>query len=86
MEDNEIKAAILRKMLMHRWIGGKHTSIDNIPKGFPQHERNRVTSLTTELIREGFILRKPTNYGEEVSLNPNRVYEAKKLSGLFSLK
>ena len=82
MEDSEVKAAILRKMLMHKWIGGKHTSIDNIPKGFPQHERKRVTDLTKELIKEGFILHKPTSYGEQVSLNPKRVYEAKKLTGV----
>ena len=23
-----------------RWIGGKHTALDNIPKGFPPHVRN----------------------------------------------
>jgi hypothetical protein len=34
MDDNELKAAILRKMLMHRWIGGKHTAIDNYPERF----------------------------------------------------
>ncbi len=83
MDDDEIKVAILRKMLMHRWVGGRHTSIDNIPKGFPQHERGRIAGLTKELIKDGFILHKPTSYGEEVSLNPKKVYEAKKLTGIF---
>jgi acyl carrier protein phosphodiesterase len=83
MEDNEIKIAILRKMLMHRWIGGKHTSVDNVPKGFPQHERGRVAELVKELMIDGFILRKPTSYGEEVSLNPNKVYEAKRMTGMI---
>ena len=70
MEDNEIKIEIIRKMLRHRWIGGKHTSTNNIPKGFPQHEKDHVIYMTKQLIKEGFILHKPTHYGEEVSLNP----------------
>ncbi len=82
MEESELKAIVLRKMLMHRWIGGKHTAIDNIPKGFPPHIRNDVSHATNELIRGGFIIRKPTSYGEHVSLNPNKVYEAKRLAGL----
>lgn len=82
MDDTELKAAILRKMLMHRWIGGKHTALDNIPKGFPLHVRNDVAQVTEDLIRDGFIVRKPTSYGEHVSLNPKLVYEAKKISGM----
>ena len=82
MNDIELKSAILRKMLMHRWIGGKHTSIHDIPKGFPQHERGRVAEMTKELVIDGLILRKPTSYGEEVSLNPNRIYEAKRIAGM----
>ena len=83
MEPSDIKIEILRKMLRHRWIGGKHTSIDNIPKGFPQHEKQNVVDVTKLLIKEGFILHKPTHYGEEVSLNPSRVYEAKKIAGII---
>ncbi|MBI4896273.1 MAG: hypothetical protein HY832_01880 [Candidatus Aenigmarchaeota archaeon] len=67
---------------MHRWIGGKHTAIDNIPKGFPSHVRNDVMQATLELMKEGFIMRKPTNYGEHVYLNPKMVYEAKKIAGM----
>jgi hypothetical protein len=83
MEDNEIKTIILRKMLMHYWIGGRHTSIDNIPKGFPPHERKRVADIAKELIKEGFILHHSTNYGIQVSLNPRKINEAKKLAGLL---
>ena len=82
MEDNELKAIMLRKMLMHRWIGGKHTSIDNIPKGFPPHVRNDVARVTKDLIREEFIVRKSTGYGEHVYLNPGKVFEAKRIAGI----
>ncbi len=46
------------------------------------HVRNGVTRITEDLIREGFIVRKPTSYGEHVYLNPKRVYEAKKMAGI----
>jgi len=83
MDDSELKAIILRKMLMHRWIGGKHTAIENIPKGFPMHVRKDVARITQDLIREGFIIPKPTSYGEQVSLNVQKVYEAKKIAGII---
>jgi hypothetical protein len=78
MNDKELRVAILRKMLMHSWIGGKHIALDNIPKGFPSHVRNDVARVAESLIREGFIIRKPTSYGEHVSLNPKQAFEAKK--------
>ena len=83
VKDHELRVAVLRKMLRHRWIGGKHTDIDNIPKGFPPHVRNGIVEVTQDLIREGFIVRKPTNYGEHVFLNPGKVHEAKKITGML---
>jgi len=82
MDDDALRALILRKMLMHRWIGGKHTAIDNLPKGFPPGVRNDVSQVVEVLIREGFIVRKPINYREQVYLSPKRVYEAKKIVGM----
>jgi len=46
-----------------------HTSIDNLPKGFPPEIRGRVKNMAKELKKEGILLRKPTSYGEEVSVN-----------------
>ena len=60
MNDNELKAAVLRKMLMHRWIGGKHTALDNIPKGFPLHVRNDVARITEDLIRDCLLYTSPS--------------------------
>ncbi len=82
MSDLEIRVEVLRKMLRHRWIGGKHTSLDNLPKGFPQHVRSDVSRVVKDLIRDGFIILKPTSYGQEVSLAPSKVFEAKKLTGM----
>jgi len=36
LSENEIKFRIIKKLLHHNICGGKHTSIDNIPKGCHQ--------------------------------------------------
>ncbi|MEA3342612.1 MAG: hypothetical protein U9Q92_00460 [archaeon] len=67
----DIRIAIIKKMVRMRLWGAKHTSIDNIPKGFPSHLRSEVKSEVQKLIREGYIIPKPTAYGLELSLNPS---------------
>ena len=46
-----------------------HTSIDNLPKGFPSDVRGRVKDMAKELKKERILLSKPTGYGEEVSID-----------------
>jgi len=65
----EIRQRILRKMVRHRWWGGKHTAFDNIPKGFPKELWKDVKKELEQLAREGLIVKKPTGYGLHVSLN-----------------
>ena len=65
----EIRKQILRKMVRHNYWGGKHTAFDNIPKGLPKHLWKEVKKEIEQLIREGFIAKKPTGYGLHVSLN-----------------
>jgi len=68
-EYEKIKLTILRKMLRHEYIGGKHTSMKNIPKGFPKKERNKVLIVFNRMKKEGyFIIRKKRDL--HVSLNP----------------
>jgi hypothetical protein len=71
--------AILAKMLRHGYIGGKHTSEDNIPKGLPKHIRGEIKKALKNLIREGYIIPKITSYGTEVSLNPRRIAEIREI-------
>ena len=67
--NEEIKGKILHKLTRKGKFKHSHTSIDNLPKGFPKHLCGRVKSLIKELKKEGILLRKPTNYGEQVSIN-----------------
>ena len=79
MEETAIKKTILRKLVyMNKW-GGAHTSFDNLPKGFPGHVRGEVKDIAKQLIKENFLLAKPTSYGLEVSLNPDKKKEIEEL-------
>ncbi|MCW4003792.1 MAG: hypothetical protein NWE95_07770 [Candidatus Bathyarchaeota archaeon] len=79
MNATRLEIAILQKMYEHNLIGEKHTSEDNIPKGFPKHLRGDVKKALDKLIRKGYVLPKITSYGLEVSLNPRRIAEIRKL-------
>ena len=70
-EEEDIKRFILRKLVRHRIWMYKHTSIHNLPKGLPDYLRSKkeVKKVIEELLKQGFLLSKPTNYGLEVSLN-----------------
>ncbi|MFH0870060.1 MAG: hypothetical protein V1866_03310 [archaeon] len=72
---DELEKDVLRKMLHHKFIGEKHTSIDNLPKGFPKHIRGDIKKAAENLIRKGFIMAKPTSYGLEVSVDPKQLEE-----------
>lgn len=67
----EIKRFILKKFVRRRMWMHKHTSIHNLPKGLPDRLRSQkiVKEVIEDLLKQGFLLSKPTHYGLEVSLN-----------------
>jgi hypothetical protein len=74
-----IEKFILAKMYRQGYIGGKHTSEDNIPKGLPRHMYGDVRKALKNLIRQGYVIPKTTSYGLEVSLNSARIDEIKQI-------
>jgi len=76
---DDLKRVLLRKLVKQSYWGKRHTSFDNLPKGFPSHLRKDVSKVAKELIKEGLLLKKPTSYGVEVSLNPMRSKEILRL-------
>lgn len=68
-KDEEIKGKILHKLTRMGKFKHSHTSIDNLPKGFPPEIRGRVKDMAKELKKERILFSKPTSYGEEVSIN-----------------
>lgn len=79
---DEIKRFILRKLIRLRMWGGKHTHIDNLPKGLAKHLRGEAKKVIKELIKKEFLIAKPTHQGAHVSLNPRALKEIKKIAGL----
>ncbi|HUS49972.1 MAG TPA: hypothetical protein VMZ91_07385 [Candidatus Paceibacterota bacterium] len=69
--DEQIKGKILHKLTRLGKFSHSHTSIDNLPKGFPPEIKRRVKEMTKELKKERILFSKPTSYGEEISINPS---------------
>jgi hypothetical protein len=82
--DEEVKARILLKLAKRGKWGGAHTSFDNLKKGWNdrdlgKHGIKKVQEISRRLIREGFVISKPTSYGLEISLNPKKSAEIEQI-------
>ncbi|MFH1592879.1 MAG: hypothetical protein ABIB47_05940 [Candidatus Woesearchaeota archaeon] len=77
-----IKKFIIRKLYRQKPWGGKHTNINNLPKGLSNKLRisKEVKKAIKELLKEQILLSKPTPYGLEVSLNPRKIKEIEELA------
>lgn len=83
--DEQIEAAILLKLYKRGDWGASHTSFRNLKKGFKAGELGkkglkRVDDVGKKLIKTGLIIKKPTHYGLEISLNPR---ESKRICGIL---
>jgi len=82
-----LKKTILQKLVRTNIWGGKHTPLDFVKKGIPEHYRNThkgnkaLESVLKDLVNDGWmiILAKRTGKGSDshVSLNPRKVSEIK---------
>ena len=70
---------ILEKLFLDRFIGGRHTSVSNVPKGSPKHLRGEVKKALKKLSKRGYLIVKPTGYGLEVSLKPDKIKEVRSI-------
>ena len=73
--DETIKARLLYHLRKKRVIGGVHTHFDTLRRGFPKHLGKEVENNSKELIKEGWLITKPTSYGLQVSLNKEKLIE-----------
>jgi len=70
--DEEIKGKILHKLTRLGKFKHSHTSIDNLPKGFPKDIWGKIRGYVDDLIKEEILFIKPTSYGKEVSINTEK--------------
>ncbi len=68
-QDSEIKGKILHKLTRLGKFEHSHTAVENLQKGFPKDMIGVVKDMIKELKKEGILILKPTNYGEQVSIN-----------------
>lgn len=79
----EVKVKVLWRMYRHRYIGGRHTDVNNLRKGFPKDKYDVVQDAIDELVKDGFLTLKPTKSGMHVSINPRRIAEVVKVIKTF---
>ncbi|HIH22968.1 TPA: hypothetical protein HA238_04525 [Candidatus Micrarchaeota archaeon] len=77
VSDDELKASILHRLAKKRKWGESHTAFENVARGVPPHLKGKFKELAEELVKEGFIFKKPTGYGLQISLNVGRSDEIK---------
>lgn len=84
--DNEhfIKAKLLYALARKRKWGESHTAYENIFKILKSEYLGKeglrqAKDFAEDLIRAGFIIKKPTGYGLQVSLNPHQAQEIKRI-------
>ena len=74
-DEAKIKATILYHLRRKRIIGNVHTHYDTLIRWFPSHLGKDIEKIAKELIKQGFIITKPTSYGLQVSLNKEKLKE-----------
>lgn len=84
-ESDSVKRLILQKLIRANIWGGKHTPLDFVLKGLPDHYRNThkgmkvIDATVKELVKDGWINLETKRTGkgtdEHVSLNPRKVAE-----------
>ncbi len=79
MTINTMQKQILQKLYIHNYIGGKHTSEENAQKWFPKNHRGQAKNEVKQLIKKGYLLFHPTSYEIQISINPTKIPEIKKL-------
>lgn len=77
MRSNEdiIRARLLYHLRSKNIIEVKHTHFDTLGRGFPKYLVGEAKDVAKKLIKEGWLISKPTSYDLQVSLNKERLTE-----------
>ncbi|MDP2673204.1 MAG: hypothetical protein Q8O84_05310 [Nanoarchaeota archaeon] len=78
-DEDKIKATLLYHLRRKRVIGGVHTPFDTLRRGFPSHLGKDIKKIAEQLIRQEYLITKPTNQGLHVSLNKDKIKEIEEL-------
>jgi len=81
--NEEIKGKILHKLARFGKFEHSHTAVEHLQKGFPKDIAGRAKEMIQELKREGILKTKPTNYGEQVSINVDKTEQVMNYIDIF---
>ena len=84
MDSDALTARILRRMYMYGYIGARHTSVDNLQKSLPKHERGNANDAVKKLVRRNLIILKHTTSGMHCSLNHSEIEQIEELISGFA--
>lgn len=73
--DKQIKGKILHKLTRKGKFEHSHTALENLAKSFTSEMKGRAKEMSEDLIREGILHLKKTNYGKQVSINVEKKEE-----------
>jgi len=73
---------ILRKLYRRSCIGARHTALEHCFTGLRRDEIKHAKEAYLRLANTGYLIVKPTSYGVQVSITPQRVAEVKVFLGL----
>lgn len=89
-DDRHVKGFILNKLYLGGYFArrgrhGKHTSVDNLPKGYPLKHRGKFPEITDELRREGFVIVLPSGGEKHVCavLDSEKIEEGLRLCNAY---
>jgi hypothetical protein len=73
MKWDDYHRQIVRNLYNRRKIGNSHTHREQALGRLLEEDGKRANKSLDELIKQGFVINKPTSYGNQVSLNPKRL-------------
>jgi len=76
--EEQVKFKILWHLYHHGYFGKRHTPIESLKRGLPNHLKGEAENVARDLIREGTLTAKKTAHGLDVSIDPRRAMEVKK--------
>ncbi len=78
-----IRKGIIKKLhSLDKWASN-HLLIKNLESGFPAHEIGKIKEVIKLLIKDRFLIPKPTKHGMAVSLNESMKKEIMYIRGNF---
>jgi len=70
MKEIDLRERILYALYRRQYWGGRHTSVENAMKGIPSNLLGEAKKSLDQLIKDRYLIPKPTGYGFHISLNP----------------